>query len=233
MNSRPERHDKIFAIRGASSIDNAAGYFSELSKFLPLIPYETIDQITARLARAYEENRTLFVFGNGGSAALASHSACDLGKGTVMPGKRRFKVVSLTDNVPLMTAWANDASYEDVFAEQLLNLVRNEDVVMAISGSGNSPNVLNGLKAAREAGAYTMGLTGYQGGKMEVLCDLCLVIPCDNMQFIEDIHTCVTHSIFTGLRALIQVSQLSVPPVQISAHRREPSMIVSRSVAEA
>ena len=206
MNTQPERQ-RVFDIRSAPSITNAAGYFAELAKVLHRIPHDTIDQITARLARAYEENKTVFLFGNGGSAALASHAACDLGKGTAVRGKRRFPVIALTDNIPVMTAWANDSCYDDIFAEQLLNFVKNDDVVLAISGSGNSPNVLKGLKAAREAGAFTIGLTGYEGGKMKALCDLCLVVPCDNMQFIEDLHSCVAHSIFTGLRALIKISQ--------------------------
>jgi D-sedoheptulose 7-phosphate isomerase len=218
-----ERQEKVFDIRSAPPVKNAAGYFAELASVLHRLPYDTIDQITARLARAYEEDRTVFLFGNGGSAALASHSACDLGKGTAMKGRHRFRVLALTDNIPVMTAWANDARYEDIFAEQLLNFVRKGDVVLAISGSGNSPNILNGLKVGREAGAYTIGLTGYQGGKMKILCDLCLVVPSDNMQFIEDLHTSITHSIFTALRDLITIGPPSLQVVErIAAHRLEP-----------
>lgn len=201
MSTKFERQEKPSDLHPVPIITHAAGYFAELDRVLQRIPYEIIDQITARLARAYEDNRTVFLFGNGGSAALASHSACDLGKGTIMNGSRRFRVLALTDSIPVMTAWANDARYEDIFAEQLLHFVQKDDIVLAISGSGNSPNVLNGLKVGKEAGAYTIGLTGYQGGKMKSLCDLCLIVPSDNMQFIEDLHTCVTHSIFTSLRA--------------------------------
>jgi D-sedoheptulose 7-phosphate isomerase len=218
-----ERQEKAFDIRSASPIKNAAGYFAKLARVLERLPYDTIDQITGRLARAYEENRTVFLFGNGGSAALASHSACDLGKGTAVSGRRRFRVLALTDNIPVMTAWANDARYEDIFAEQLLNFVQKDDVVFAISGSGNSPNVLNGLKVGREAGACNIGLTGYEGGKMKILCDLCLVVPSDNMQFIEDLHTCVAHSIFTALRERIMLSPPSLQVVErIAARRLEP-----------
>ena len=181
-------------------INTAAGYFAELDRVLQSLPYGIVDQITAILLRTYRENRTVYLFGNGGSAALASHSACDLGKGTAFAGARRFRVLALTDNVPLITAWANDTRYEDIFAEQLRNFVDAGDVALAISGSGNSPNVLNGLRVAREAGAYTIGLTGFQGGKMKDLCDLCLVVPSDNMQFIEDLHVCISHSIFTAVR---------------------------------
>jgi D-sedoheptulose 7-phosphate isomerase len=155
------------------------------------------------LMRAYESGRTVFLFGNGGSAALASHFACDLGKGTINGAGQRFRVLALTDNVPLITAWANDAQYEDVFAEQLVNFVRPDDIALAISGSGNSPNVLKALKAARDASAFTIGLTGFQGGCMRDLCDLCMIVPSDNMQIIEDLHLSVTHAIFTILRSKI------------------------------
>lgn len=223
MNPIANRQEKVFEISSAPVISNAAAYFAELARVLHRLPYATIDHITARLARAYEENRTVFLFGNGGSAALASHSACDLGKGTAVKGKRRFRVLALTDNIPVMTAWANDTRYEDIFAEQLLNFVQRDDIALAISGSGNSPNVLNGLRVAKEAGAYTIGLTGYQGGKLKALCDLCVIVPSDNMQFIEDMHNCIAHSIFTSLRNIIAVEPSLVPLVERgAAHRLEP-----------
>ena len=127
-----------------------------------------------------------------------------MGKGTVNGSPKRFRVLALTDNVPLITAWANDSKYEDIFAEQLSNFVQPEDVAFAISGSGNSPNVLSALRIARESGAFTVGLTGFQGGQMKVLCDVCIIIPSDNMQIIEDLHLSVTHSLFTAVRQKIQ-----------------------------
>jgi D-sedoheptulose 7-phosphate isomerase len=165
------------------------------------LPFALIDRVAEALWHAYLEDRAVYVFGNGGSAALASHCACDLGKGTVINGNRRFRVLALTDNVPLMTAWANDACYDDVFAEQLTPLINKRDVALAISGSGNSPNVLKALHVAREAGAVTIGLTGFEGGKMKPLCDLCVIIPSDNMQVIEDLHVSVSHSVFVSLRS--------------------------------
>jgi D-sedoheptulose 7-phosphate isomerase len=175
-------------------------YFQELSAVLERLPFAIIDAVADVLCDAYRREHTVFVFGNGGSAALASHSACDLGKGTVRNGNRRFRVLSLTDNVPLMTAWANDQRYEDIFAEQLRSFVAKDDLAFAISGSGNSPNVLNALQVAHAAGATTIGLTGFEGGKMKTLCDLCVVVPSDNMQLVEDSHVAVTHSIFTAVR---------------------------------
>jgi D-sedoheptulose 7-phosphate isomerase len=139
----------------------------------------------------------LFLFGNGGSASLASHLACDLGKGTAYcNGGKRFRVLALTDNLPTLTAWANDASYEDIFSEQLRNFVQPNDVAFAISGSGSSKNVLKALQVAREARATTLGISGFQGGEMKSLCDICVIVPSNNMQIIEDLHLAMAHSIF-------------------------------------
>lgn len=181
-------------------------YFDNLSRVVGSLPYPTIEEVADVLMHAYETERTIFLFGNGGSAALASHFACDLGKGTASGSPKRFRVLALTDNVPLMTAWANDSKYEDIFVEQMSNFIRPQDVAFAISGSGNSANVLAALRAARNAGATTVGLTGFQGGQMKPLCDVCVVIPCDNMQIIEDLHLCVAHSIFTALRHRLEKS---------------------------
>jgi len=163
------------------------------------MPARAVEEVAAVLLQAYEQSRTVFLFGNGGSAALASHLACDLGKGAApRDGRRkRFRVVALTDNIATMTAYANDSSYEDIFAEPLLNQIRPGDIVFAISCSGNSPNVLKALKVAREEEAFVIGLTGFQGGKMRALCDLCLVVPSSNMQIIEDLHLSIAHCIFT------------------------------------
>src|SRR5579872_460942 len=174
-----------------NQIVNAQSYFNQLERVITDLPASTIERVAAALLSAYEQGRTIFLFGNGGSAALASHFACDLAKGTVNGSKKRFRVMALTDNVPLMTAWANDSKYEDIFAEQLENFVRPGDIAFAISGSGNSPNVLQALRTAKGSGATTIGLAGFAGGKMRALCDACIVIPCDNMQIIEDLHLCV------------------------------------------
>jgi D-sedoheptulose 7-phosphate isomerase len=175
-------------------------YFDCLAQTAKRLPLETIERIAGILLSAYHAGQMIYLFGNGGSAALASHFACDLGKGTVNGHGKRFRVLALTDNVPLMTAWANDSRYDDIFAEQLVNLVRPDDVALAISGSGNSPNVLRALQVAREAGAITVGLTGFQGGKMKELCDVCMIVPSDNMQIIEDLHVCAAHALFTSIR---------------------------------
>jgi D-sedoheptulose 7-phosphate isomerase len=184
-----------------NSITKCRPYFDLLSKTIRNLPFDRVEQVGEILVRAYERQQTIFLFGNGGSAALASHFACDLGKGVVNGDKKRFRVMALTDNVPLMTAWANDSHYDDIFSEQLENFATPGDVALAISGSGNSPNVLKALKTAKQAGSITAGLTGFHGGKMLALCDACIVVPCNNMQIIEDLHLCVAHSLFTCIRA--------------------------------
>ena len=180
-----------------TEILDARQYFEELQRVVVLLPHSTIDQIADELVKAYESGRTVYLFGNGGSASLASHFACDLGKGTAYcNGGKRFRVLALTDNLPTLTAWANDSSYEDVFSEQLRNFVQPGEVALAISGSGNSKNVLNALRVAREAGATTVGISGFQGGEMKSLCDICVTVPSNNMQIIEDLHLAMAHSIF-------------------------------------
>lgn len=177
-------------------------YFAAYEQVLANLPYGNIDKAIVEIMAAYGRGSTIFTFGNGGSAALATHLACDLGKGTIIGqnGHKRFRVLALTDNIPLMTAWANDVCYEQVFAQQLQNFVVPGDLAFAISGSGNSPNILRGLELARESGARTLGLTGFKGGKMKALCDVCVILPSDNMQIIEDFHLSVMHAISSAVR---------------------------------
>jgi D-sedoheptulose 7-phosphate isomerase len=180
-------------------------YFQSLKQLIPRLPYEGIDGIVAAILRAFDEQRTVFVFGNGGSAASASHLMCDMNKTVIEPsGPHRVRVMALTDNIPLMTAWANDAGYESVFSEQLRNFVQPRDVAFAISGSGDSPNVLAALRLARAAGASTLGLAGYKGGQMKPLCDICAVVPCENMQMVEDMHHAILHSMVAAVREHIR-----------------------------
>jgi D-sedoheptulose 7-phosphate isomerase len=188
-----------------NSIKNSVAYFEVLASTLRGLIPGSVDAIATELLQAYNSGRTIYLFGNGGSAATASHFACDLGKGTAkwIGAQRRFRVFALTDNAPVMTAWANDSSYDEVFAEQLRNCVRPGDVAFAISGSGNSSNVITALKAANSAGARTVGLAGFEGGRMKGLCRSCLVVPSNNMEVIEDLHMAVCHCLSTILREAI------------------------------
>jgi D-sedoheptulose 7-phosphate isomerase len=201
-------------------LNGCRAYFELLSRSLVELSFAEIDSLAEVLVEAYQNEHRVFVFGNGGSAALASHFACDLGKGTVNGTRKRFRVIALTDNVPLMTAWANDSGYESIFSEQLVNLARAGDVAFAISASGNSRNVLKALKRARESGLTTAGLTGFNGGEMRALCDACIVVPSDNMQIIEDLHVAITHALFTSIRARIQGGRLTLPEMRPHLARR-------------
>ncbi|MGA7217214.1 MAG: SIS domain-containing protein [Candidatus Sulfotelmatobacter sp.] len=199
-----------------------SGYMAELSATIEKLPLSDIGRIVHLFFTAYRDGRTIFLLGNGGSAVLASHMACDLGKGTASASGRRLRAVALTDNVALITAWANDTNYEKIFAEQLENLLDPGDVVFAISGSGNSPNVLAALDFARRAGAVTGGLTGFNGGRMKPLCHVCAVVPSGNMQIIEDLHLSIAHSVFRAL-----VHQIE----QTGRHRGGIALSSSASIA--
>lgn len=173
----------------------AKEYLDQLKNSLDKINLEILDKIVEEINKAYMNDKHIFIMGNGGSAATASHFACDLGKGSLIEGKKRFRVMSLTDNVPLMTAWANDASYNHIFREQLANFCGKDDVVIAFSGSGNSPNVLEAIVYANQIQAITIGFTGFQGGKLKDLAKYALVFPSDNMERIEDGHLILEHII--------------------------------------
>jgi D-sedoheptulose 7-phosphate isomerase len=207
IDSRVLKSPSLISMTQRQGLDlTSCRYVRGVVDVLERLPFPLIDEVVAKLFQAYEQDCALYLFGNGGSAALASHAACDLGKGTSSPGKRPFRVMSLNDNVPLITAWANDTCYENIFAAQLKPFVRAGDLVLAISGSGNSGNVLSGLLAARELGAFNIGLTGFAGGKMETLCDSCIVVPSENMQQIEDSHVCIMHAIYLGFQQCVKWS---------------------------
>jgi D-sedoheptulose 7-phosphate isomerase len=175
-------------------------YLAQVGTTLARLPVKTVEEIVGVLDEARATGKRVFLFGNGGSAATASHFACDLAKGTIVPGEPRLKVIALTDNVPLLSAWANDTCYENVFSQQLENLVEPGDAVIGISGSGNSANVLNALRVAHSAGAFTIAFTGFDGGKVKELVDLCLIVPNYSMKQVEDIHLLLAHLITTCLR---------------------------------
>jgi len=159
-----------------------------------------INSIVEILLKAREQNKTVYIMGNGGSASTASHFVGDLSKGTIVEGFRRFKAVALTDNIPNMLAWGNDSCYEDIFVEQLKNFLTAGDVVIGISGSGNSENVLRAIKYANDNGAITIGWSGFNGGKLKDLAQIALVVPSKYMQRIEDIHLLLEHLITSLIR---------------------------------
>ena len=185
-------------------------YLDELRSLLDNLPLAAAKRAAEVLFEAYLHDRTVFAFGNGGSAALASHMVADLGKATHFPGPaslrgvKRLRALSVTDNVPMLTAWANDSHYEHVFAGQIENFIKSSDVAFGISGSGNSPNVLRALELARRVGATTIGLAGFGGGKMKDLLDCPIIVSSHHMQQVEDAHVILAHLIFLDLKARIE-----------------------------
>ena len=175
-------------------------YFEVEAQLFNRIAFDRVEAVIAKLERAREEGRRVFVFGNGGSAAMASHFACDLGKGTIQPDRPRFKVIALNDNLPMLTAYANDFGYDSIFAEPLISLAERGDLAIGFSGSGNSPNVLRAMEAAEKRGVATIGFTGFSGGKLKDRVELHVNVPSDLMPQIEDVHLALTHAICARLR---------------------------------
>lgn len=156
--------------------------------------------------RTYLADHTVFVCGNGGSAATASHFACDLGKLTITDGRRRLRAIALTDNLPIISAWANDSSFEDAFLQPLAGLCRPGDLLVAISASGNSANVLRAIDWAHAHGLHTLGLSGFDGGPLASLADVNVTIDRVDLPQIEDGHSVLCHALAVGLAAMIRKS---------------------------
>lgn len=179
-------------------------YFSELEQMVQAISLAHLQQVLSLLEEAYYNGHRIFIMGNGGSAATASHFALDLAKNTIMPNVPRLKAISLTDHVPLITAWSNDTAYEHIFAEQLANLVEPGDVAIGISASGNSPNVINALALAKCSRAYTIGLLGAKGGKIKDMVDAYVLAPGQNIEQEEDAHMILAHVITRHMREVVR-----------------------------
>lgn len=179
----------------------ARDYLTDLKSVLDRLPLGQLDKIVAAIETAHAAGQQIFIIGNGGSAATASHMMNDLNKGTLghkgdAPWKR-FKVIALTDNVSLMTAWANDTDYNHIFSEPLKNLANRGDVLIAISASGNSPNIIAAVEAAKQLGLTVLGLGGFTGGRLAQLADVSFVVPSNAYGPVEDVHMILDH-ILTG-----------------------------------
>ena len=172
-----------------------AGYQRHLSETLGRIPLDRVAQAVEWLREARDAQKTVFLCGNGGSAATASHFVCDVLKGCSYGRTERFRILALNDNLPTLTAYSNDVSYEQVFVEPLKNFARPGDVLIALSGSGNSPNVLRAVEWANANGLRTIGLTGRDGGRLGPLVQLEIRVPDAHMGRIEDGHMIVCHMI--------------------------------------
>lgn len=177
------------------------GYMAEVSGLMAALPVADIERVVQLLLDAHREGRCVYLCGNGGSAATASHFASDLSKSTIVDGQTRLRVGSLTDNTALLTAWANDASYEKVFAEQIESLIQPGDVLIAISASGNSANIVAAVEAAARRGGRTAALVGFSGGRLKDLVEVAVHAPSFAYGPVEDAHLAVAHAITAALRA--------------------------------
>ena len=186
-----------------------APYLQRLEEELQRIDQGAMQRWSDHLYRAWENESCVFIFGNGGSATTASHFAEDLGKSTLKPedlkdeSKKRLKVLSLTDNVGWLLAVGNDVGYDQIFTQQLMNYGSKGDLVIAISGSGNSPNVLTAVDWANRHGLTTFGLTGYNGGKLKAMQQDGLHVALDDMGMVESIHLCLFHWVLNDVFARI------------------------------
>ena len=185
-------------------MDHIRTYVLQLHETLDGLPVEQIEQVIRILEDARQERRQVFIMGNGGSASTASHFVCDLAKNTRRKDCPRFCAIGLTDNMAIFSAYANDEGYESVFAEQLASLVHPGDIVIAISASGNSPNVLRAVELGNEMGATTVGLTGFDGGRLGSLVSVHINVPSNVIEHVEDVHLSLEHMICKALREEIR-----------------------------
>jgi D-sedoheptulose 7-phosphate isomerase len=187
-----------------TTCDSARQYLDALGSLLPNLDAEAIDLVTDSVFRRWADDRQVLVLGNGGSASTAAHYVTDLVKTAWVPGQRRLRTLSMTDNPGLTTAIGNDIAFEESFSFPLESYAREGDLVIAISGSGNSPNIVSACRFARSLSLEVVGLTGFDGGELGRLADLHVNVPSDNYGLIEDLHLSMGHMIGQGLRARVE-----------------------------
>jgi D-sedoheptulose 7-phosphate isomerase len=181
-------------------------YLKALQGVLTELSVDEVETVIGVFEQAYRDDRTIFICGNGGSATTASHWVCDFSKGTVSPAGKRIRMYSVGDNMAMLTAYANDVNYESVFSEPLKTYVRPGDVVLLLTASGNSPNVLAAAETAREMGATTVGLIGFGGGKLAKLVDHQIMVNCREYGPVEDLHLILDHIISLYMRKVVSAS---------------------------
>jgi D-sedoheptulose 7-phosphate isomerase len=181
-------------------MDKVTNYIMLLQQTIDQLPKDDIVRVIDLLYSARFSGRQVFIMGNGGSASTATHFVCDLSKNTRHAGWPRYKVIGLSDNMAVFSAYANDEGYENVFCEQLANLLMPDDIVIAISASGNSKNVVNAIQYAKDRNAFTIGFTGFDGGILGTLVDINLHINSDIIEHVEDLHLVLEHMIIKSLK---------------------------------
>jgi D-sedoheptulose 7-phosphate isomerase len=190
-------------------MEEIRSYISGLQSTLDQLPLETIEKVVAVLEVARLKNRKVIILGNGGSASTASHFVCDLAKNTRKAGFPNFRVIGLTDNMAIFSALANDEGYENVFAQQMAGFVEPDDVVIGISTSGNSPNVLRAIELAKRFEATTIGFTGFDSGQLGSMVDIDLHVPSSIIEHVEDLHLVLEHLICKALRERPSLSAMA------------------------
>lgn len=178
-------------------------YFSREIETIQKLDVDEIAAAVQAIVDAYERGATIYVFGNGGSAATASHFVCDFNKGICENLDKKFNLICLSDNTPMITAIANDISYDEIFRFQLRGKLKASDLIIAISGSGNSPNVIHAVEYAKEVGATVVGLTGYSGGKLRQLADYHMHVDVNDIKIAEDIHMMFDHMMYRILSEVL------------------------------
>lgn len=187
--------------------EDIAQYTIDLAETIRHLDVDQIGRIIDELFAARDRDATIFVIGNGGSAATASHMGNDLNKLTIVEGEKRFRCLPLTDNMPLVTAWGNDNGYENSFVQPLLNFLRPNDVVIGITTSGNSPNVVKAFEVAKQHGAQTILFGGLTAGKCGPHSDMALLVPSDHQGIQEDCHLIFNHIIANIIRDRLTAKQ--------------------------
>lgn len=181
-------------------MEQLSEYISVLQKTIDRLPQALIAEVINVLHDARMAGRQVFIMGNGGSASTATHFVCDLAKNTRRDGLPHFKVIGLTDNMAIFSAYANDEGYDQVFSQQLANLIRPNDVVIGISASGNSANVLNGIDEAKKYQATTIAFTGFSGGRLGPMVDINIHVDSHIIEHVEDIHLMLEHMIVKTIK---------------------------------
>jgi D-sedoheptulose 7-phosphate isomerase len=188
----------------------AKGYIDRLKTVIDGFDLKTLEAMVQAIVDAYHRKATIFVMGNGGSGSTASHLACDINKGCCLDLDQKFRMLCLNDSIPTMLALANDIAYEAVFVEQMKNFFSPGDLVLGISGSGNSENVLQAIRYAANNGGHTMGWCGFGGGKLAALSQLAFIVESHDMQQVEDAHMILTHMVMQSVYAALHDGKLPV-----------------------
>lgn len=188
-------------------------YISTLQKTLDQLPVQLIAEVIDILQQARTQGNQVFIMGNGGSASTATHFVCDLAKNTRGEGFPHFRVIGLTDNMALFSAYANDEGYENVFAQQLANLIKPGDVVIGISASGNSKNVIHAMEEAQKYNATTIGFTGFDGGRLGQMVNINIHVKSDIIEHVEDIHLVLEHMIVKTIKDQVHAAENISPAI--------------------